>query len=234
MKYSIVIPVYKEEKNISKLINILNYTLKNARKKYEIIFIDDDSNDNSKKIFNKYKSKNNRFYIRKKKPRDLSKSVIYGFEKAKFNNLVVMDGDLQHRPKDLLKLMRIYEKKNDDIVFGSRKLINHKEANLNPLRFYASKLLNFFTNFIFRLKFKDPMSGFFIIKKKVYIKCNNKLFLVGYKILLDIIISSSKNIKIEEVFISFKSREKGFSKMRFKILLQLFSFLLFKFFYRLI
>ena len=61
MKYSIVIPVYKEEKNISKLINILNYTLKNARKKYEIIFIDDDSNDNSKKIFNKYKSKNNRF-----------------------------------------------------------------------------------------------------------------------------------------------------------------------------
>ena len=109
MKYSIIVPVYKEEKNIAKLIRKVNNELK-KKVTYELIFIDDDSDDNSNKIYKINKNKNTKFFIRKEKPRDLSKSVIYGFDKSKYNNLIVMDGDLQHNPKDILKLIKIYEK----------------------------------------------------------------------------------------------------------------------------
>ncbi len=229
MKYSIIIPIFKERKNISQLVLKLTSVLKLNKKKFEIIFVDDDSNDGSINEFNKIRANNIRFYVRTKKPRDLSKSVVYGFNKSKFNNLVVMDGDLQHRPTDLVKLMNIYEKKNFDLVIGSRKMKNYRETNLNPLRFYVSKLLNFTTNLLFDYRLKDPMSGFFIINKKVFFKVKNKLFLLGYKILLDIITSSQKKIIFKEVYINFKSREKGFSKMRLKILIQLIIFLLYKF-----
>jgi len=229
MKYSIIIPIFKERKNISQLVFKLTSVLKLNKKKFEIIFVDDDSNDGSINEFNKIKRNNLRFYVRKKKPRDLSKSVVYGLNKSKFNNLVVMDGDLQHRPNDLVKLMNIYEKKNYDLVIGSRKMNNYRETNLNPLRFYVSKLLNFITNLLFDYRLKDPMSGFFIINKKVFFKVKNKLFLLGYKILLDIITSSQKKIIFKEVYINFKSREKGFSKMRLKILIQLIIFLIYKF-----
>ena len=73
------------------------------------------------------------------------------------------------------------------------------------------------------------MSGFFIIKKKVFLQSKKKLLLMGYKILIDIILSTPKKLKIEEIIINFKMRNQGFSKMRFKILLQLILFLIIKY-----
>jgi dolichol-phosphate mannosyltransferase len=229
MNYSIIVPIYKEEKNISKLIHKIKKELK-GKIVYELIFVDDDSRDQSKNIFNKYSDKNFKFYIRKNKPRDLSKSVVYGFEKSKYNNLIVMDGDLQHNPRDILKFIKVFEKTNCDIVIGCRKLANYKKANLNPVRFIFSKSLNHVFNFIFNHKISDPMSGFFLIKKEVYNKVKTKLILLGYKILIDIILSARKNILIKEVKINFSVRDKGFSKMRLKILLQLLVFIFIKYF----
>ena len=229
MAYSIIVPIYKEKKNIHKLILKVKEEL-NKKVNYELILIDDDSNDGSKEIFYNYGNKNIKFFIRKEKPRDLSRSVIYGFEKAKFNNLIVMDGDLQHNPKDIIRLIKKYEKTKSDIVIGSRKLINYKKSNLSPLRFLLSKTINKIFNIIFNKKIKDPMSGFFLIKKKVYTKTKKKLILLGYKILMDIVLSSNKNLLIQEVNINFKIRNSGFSKMRFKILLQLVVCIIIKYF----
>tara|TARA_Y100001980_G_C14452878_1_gene236411 strand:- start:15 stop:719 length:705 start_codon:yes stop_codon:yes gene_type:complete len=230
MNYSIIVPVFKEEKNIARMISKVHSELHKKKIKYELIFVDDDSLDNSKKIFEKNKNEKTRFFIRKEKPRDLSKSVIFGSKKSKFNNLIVMDGDLQHNPKDIYKLIRKFELTNCDIVIGSRKLINYKKANLNPLRFIFSKLLNQIFNKLFNQKILDPMSGFFLIKKKIVKDVKDQLILLGYKILIDIILSSKKRLKIQEVFINFRVRDKGFSKMRLKILLQLILFILIKYF----
>lgn len=230
MNYSIIVPIYKEEKNIAKMISKVKSELNKKKINYELIFIDDDSLDNSKKIFENNKNKNTRFFVRKDKPRDLSKSVVFGFKKSKYENLIVMDGDLQHNPKDLYKLISKFKKTNCDIVIGSRKLINYKKANLNPLRFIFSKLLNYIFNLIFDKKMIDPMSGFFLIKKSVFKNAEKKLILLGYKILIDIVLSSNKNLIIKEVIINFRIRDKGFSKMRLKILLQLILFITIKYF----
>ena len=140
-----------------------------------------------------------------------------------------MDGDLQHNPKDILKLIKIYEKTKCDLVIGSRKLVNYKKSNLNPIRFIFSKTLNQIFNVIFNHKIMDPMSGFFLKKKNVYKKVKNKLILLGYKILIDIILSCKKKITIEEIEINFNVRDKGFSKMRLKILIQLVFFIILKY-----
>ena len=76
----------------------------------------------------------------------------------------------------------------------------------------------------------DPMSGFFLIRKSVFKKAEKKLILLGYKILIDIVLSSNKNLIIKEVIINFRIRDKGFSKMRLKILLQLILFIVMKYF----
>lgn len=232
MNFSIIIPIYKEKRNLPKLIISLTKILKSRGNFYEIILVDDDSDDGSLEVFKKNKKKHIRFLIRKQKPRDLSKSVVYGFKKSNYNNLVVMDGDLQHHPSDLNKMIQKFKKSNCDILIGSRDMSDYKKINLNILRFYVSKLLNLVTNLLFGLNLKDPMSGFFIIKKKIFKKSEKKLFLLGYKILLDIVISLPKNIKINEFYINFKSRNKGFSKMRLKIILQLLFFILYRFILR--
>ena len=67
MKYSIIIPIFKEKKNLTKLIKILTHKLKVSKIIYEIILIDDDSRDGTKEIFSKIKSKNTKLYIRNKK-----------------------------------------------------------------------------------------------------------------------------------------------------------------------
>ncbi len=232
MKFSIIIPTYKEKKNLPKLIISLTKALKNQKINYEIIFIDDESNDGSYEVYNKNKTGKTRFIIRKEKPRDLSKSVVYGFKKSKYDNLIVMDGDLQHHPLDLKSMIRQFKKNDCDILIGSRNMINYKKVNLSPLRFYVSKLLNLMTNFLFGLSLKDPMSGFFIIRKNILKISEKKLLLIGYKILLDIVICSPKTVRIKEFLINFKSRDKGFSKMRLRIIFQLILFLTYRFFFR--
>ena len=125
MGLSIVIPVYKEKKNLKDLITRICKSVK--EKNFEIIVIDDNSKDGSVEILQKLKSrfKKLRFFVRKKKPRDLSKSCCMGFDLSKFENILVMDGDLQHRPEEINKLYNKI-KKNYDFVIGDRGLLKKK------------------------------------------------------------------------------------------------------------
>ena len=107
-KFSVIIPTYNEKQNIALLINKIDKYLRNFF--YEIIVIDDNSEDGTKLVLKEIKSskKNFLFYIRKKEKRDLSQSLILGIKKTKFNNIIIMDGDLQHNPKYLPKIIRIF------------------------------------------------------------------------------------------------------------------------------
>ena len=227
MKFSIVIPVFNESKNLPLLINQIYKILKS--KKFELIIVDDNSNDETKYIMKKIKKKNMKFFIRKK-DRDLTKSCVFGFEKSKYKNILVMDGDLQHRPIDILKLLKVYENRKADFVIGTRKLFEKKEHNLGFLRLSASRLLILIVNFFLGRKTSDPMSGFFIFKKKIYTDNKNKLFNRGYKILMDLIYTDNKKRAIFDVGINFDTRKKGISKMNFKILIYLINMIISKFY----
>ncbi len=220
MKYSIIIPIYKEAKNILKLSYLLKKNLK--KKNYEVIFVDDNSPDNSFKEFKKIKYKNFKFLSRNKK-RDLSKSCIEGIKISKFENIVIMDGDLQHQPSCLFNMMNYYEKIKPSILVGIRKFSNLE--GLNILRKFTSLLLIFLINITLEKRTEDPMSGFFIIKKKKFLEVERKLYKKGFKILCDIIYSS-KNIKINDFEIKFKKRKYNKSKMNLSVLIHIIKLLI--------
>ena len=217
-KYSIVVPTLNESKNILDLVNGISRFL-NKKIKYEIIIVDDNSNDGSGLILNKIsrKKKNFKFFIRKEK-KDLSKSIIFGIKKTKFENLIIMDGDLQHNPKYLPILINEFQRNKLDILVATRNF--KKREGLSFVRYVVSKLLIFFINLLFKKQTSDPMSGFFLIKKKFFNKSKRKLYGKGYKILFDIILSC-KTKKILDYQIKFKIRKKNKSKMNFIVVMHL-------------
>ena len=228
MSVSIVIPVYNEKNNISLLLSKITSNIK--RIKHEIINVDDSSNDGSKDILKKLsKKKNLKIIFRKEKIRDLSKSCRDGFEKSKFDKILVMDGDLQHNPKYILKMILLMKNKNFDVIVGARDLVNSRVKSLSFFRQSASFVLIKFLNLIFGKKTIDPMSGFFLFKKKIYTKNKKLLFLKGFKILADLIYAD-RNISVKDLKINFEYRVKGTSKLNYKILIYLLQFIIFRIF----
>ena len=137
-----------------------------------------------------------------------------------------MDGDLQHNPKYIPKMINRYYSKNADLVIASRNLFYGKNPGLNNLRKFFSIILIILINILFGKKTKDPMSGFFLFKKEIYRKNKKNYFGKGYKILADILYNSSQNLKVIDYDIDFEHRLKNKSKMNFKILIILLEFLL--------
>ena len=228
MSISIVIPVYNEKNNISLLISKITSNIN--RIKHEIIIVDDSSDDGSKDILKKLsKKKNLKIIFRKEKIRDLSKSCRDGFEKSKFDKILVMDGDLQHNPKYILRMIKIMKNKNCDVVVGVRDLINSRVKSLSFFRQSASFVLIKFLNLVFGKKTIDPMSGFFLFKKKIYTQNRKLLFLKGFKILADLIYAD-RNISVKDLKINFDYRVKGSSKLNYKILIYLLQFIIFRIF----
>ena len=222
-KISIVIPALNEEKNIKPLTKKIIENLRNI--KFEIIFVDDNSVDQSKNVLlaisEKYKFFNP---LLRKKDRDLTQSCFDGIEKSKYPNILIMDADLQHNPKYIPIMLKVFNN-NNDVVVGARKLTSGKNKGLSEFRRFASVILIFFFK-IFNIKTTDPMSGFFIFKKKLYKKNKKYYFGKGFKILADILINSKDKLKTKDVYIDFNRRYESESKMSFKILVILIQFYL--------
>ena len=225
-KFSIVIPVYNEGRNLRILVPRIYKELKKF--KFELIIVDDNSTDNTVKILKRFKKKNLRHIIRREE-RDLSKSCVLGFKKTRYKNIIVMDGDLQHKPSDIKKFLNIFYRNNPDIIVGSRDLFKVKKHNLSVLRLLASRILIIIVNLLLGKKTSDPMSGFFMFKKNIFIRSQKKLIKRGYKILLDLLYIKDQKTKVIDLKINFDSRIKGKSKMSIKILFYLVSMILKKF-----
>ncbi len=143
MQFSIILPCYNESKNIKKLIIEIEQNLKGYN--YEIIFIDDKSNDNSIEIVRKLK--NNKIILEvNKKNLGQSHCIHRGVKIAKSNTIVTMDCDGQNNPKDILKLYKLYND-NDDIYLVGGIRSNRKD---NLIKIYSSKIANNIRNFILK------------------------------------------------------------------------------------
>ena len=212
---SVIIPTLNEKKNIK----TISKKLSKLKIVTEVIFIDDNSNDGTydeiKKLKNKKKFKG---YLRKDKKRDLSKSVFVGIKKAKKNNILVMDCDLQHDTDHIPLMWKNFNKFKCDIVVGSRFMRKNFSGNFGFLRSTISNLAILFINLFHGKKSSDPLSGFFLCKKKLIIKYKNTFYLNGYKILFDVLYNGVKHIKVYDQSIEFKKRSFEKSKFNFNII----------------
>ena len=158
-----------KKKNILKLLQEIKRNLKEF--KYEVIFVDDNSEDGSIEILKKIKFIDKRFdYVLHDGPRDLTQSCFQGISTAKNNLIVIMDGDLQHNPTYIKPLFYKLVQDKADLVIGSRDFENIKKNSLSFVRLTFSKILIITLKILSGKKYLDPMSGFFLFKKKNFYK----------------------------------------------------------------
>jgi dolichol-phosphate mannosyltransferase len=224
MNFSIVLAVLNEEKNIRPLITSIKKKLKDI--KYELIFVDDSSSDNTAREIKKFLKKNTKYYLRKNK-KDIAQSIIMGIQNSKYNNIITMDSDLQHNPKYLPIMIKKYENNGADFVVGVRNF--EKNKGLTTIRLLGSKALCFIYNFFLGYKVSDPMTGFSIFKKKIFTKYHSKLYGKGWKFVADLIYNK-ENFKIIELKINFDKRLYHYSKINFSVLLNVIGLFFYKFY----
>jgi len=146
MPYSIIIPIYNEERTIDKLLLSLK---KYSFSKNEILIINDGSIDGTKKILKKYNFIN---VIELKKNYGKGIAIKIGLQKSIHNETIIYDGDLELHTDGITKLMEL----NRDI--GIHSLMGTRFNNLSPFNSkfeWGNFMFTIFFNFLFQSCHKD-------------------------------------------------------------------------------
>jgi len=121
-KISIVIPLFNEEESITELAQWIDKVLKKNNLSYEIIFIDDGSNDSSWSVIKNIKTYNPNVYgIKFRRNYGKSAALNVGFSKASGDVVITMDADLQDSPDEVPELYNLITNDNYDLVSGWKK-----------------------------------------------------------------------------------------------------------------
>src|SRR3989344_3741537 len=116
-EYSIIVPGYNEEGNISILNKEIKRVMDEISKRYEIIYVNDGSRDKS---LTELRSLKNVKIITLNRNYGQATALDAGFKEARGEIVISMDGDLQNDPKDIPRLVKKLEEKNLDVVAGWR------------------------------------------------------------------------------------------------------------------
>lgn len=211
-KLSIVVPTYNESENLPKLVESLERVLKGY--KFEIIVVDDSSPDGTGEVAEKLSRKHgNVKVIHRKGKKGLASAVAEGFNYANADILGVIDADLQHPPENICRmLMEIH---GADVVIASRYVDGGRIEGWSRGRRLISKGASLLARLIFPnvRNIKDPVSGFFLLKRRALEGAN--LNPIGSKILLEILVKGTYDRVVEVPYV-FQERKKGKSKLGFK------------------
>ncbi len=215
MRLSIVVPTYNEKENILDLIGRVGKEFKSHRIDGQLIIVDDNSPDGTGEVAESARKTYPFLRVLHRKGKlGLSSAVLEGWEISNGEALGVMDADLSHPIERIHELFKAIESNEADIAVGSRYVRGGKIEGWSFYRKLMSRgatlLAKIFTNV------KDPMSGFFIIRKEC-IKGKN-FDAKGFKILLEVIMKSGCT-RIKEVPITFVDRKAGKSKAGMKEIL---------------
>lgn len=143
MKFSIIIPLNNEELNIENLYNEIILSIEKTDYIYQIILIDDASDDNTLNIINKLKENNKNLIdisiLHNNNNIGQSLSLVKGIKSSKYDTIVTLDGDGQNNPKDILNLLSIYKANKNLKLIGGLRL----KRSDNFMKIYSSKIANF-------------------------------------------------------------------------------------------
>jgi len=215
-KTALIIPTLREAANIPALLDRVRAALDPAGVNYEILLVDDDSQDGTEETVAEISRKDPRvqLLVRKGK-RGLSGAVLHGWMHTDAPIVGVMDADLQHPPELLPELISTVFG-GTDLVIGSRYTEGGGLGSWNPIRKLISAAAVWVTWPIQRsgLRAKDPMSGFFFVRRD----CLNGIDFqeAGFKLLLEILVRA-RLASVHEVPFAFGQRFRGASKANMKV-----------------
>ncbi len=206
---SIIVPTYREAENLRVLLPRIAATLKPTGLAYEVLIIDDGSDDNPQAAVREAADCPAELVVRTGL-RDLSLAVLEGLRRARGRTFLVMDADLSHPPERIPDLLAALETGPGDFVIGSRFAAGggtkdwggHRRLNSYVATLLCRPLIG---------GVRDPMAGFFALRRETFERAEG-LDPIGYKIGLELI-CRCRCRHVVEVPITFANRRAGRSKL---------------------
>lgn len=214
---SLVVPTYNEVGNVVLLVEKLTGLLDRiCPNDYELIIVDDDSPDQTWEIARSLLCEYpNLRVMRRTTERGLSTAVIRGWQASRGRLLGVIDGDLQHPPEVLEKLLGELVS-GSDLAVASRHVVGGGISEWSVFRRMTSRGAQILGLMIAPRvvgRVSDPMSGYFMVRRSSV--TNQILNPQGYKILLEIL-GRGEIEHISEVGYVFQERQDGESKVTWR------------------
>lgn len=215
MDLSIIVPTFNEGPNVDELLRRIGETLEG--RVFEVIFVDDSSDDTPAVIAAAAERAGFpvRLIHRDVPTAGLGGAVVEGFRVATSRWCLVMDGDLQHPPEDIPRLIERAERGDVEVVIASRYASGGTSKGLaDATRTAVSRASTALTKAMFPRKLAgctDPMTGFFLLDTDAVDL--DALRPRGFKILLEIL--ARRQLRLDEVPFDFAQRYAGQSKATF-------------------
>ena len=213
MKTLIISPTYNERKNIKQLVDMVI----GENPEMHLLIVDDNSPDGTgdkvKKLQTKYK---NLYLETRPKKLGLGTAYIFGFKWAlekKYENIIQMDADLSHNPKDLPRMIDKLQKY--DLIIGSRYINGISVVNWPLRRLMLSYGANAYSRVITGMPIMDGTGGFKAWKSSVLSSIDlDSVKSQGYSFQIEMNFRAwVKKFNIKEIPIIFSDRTIGQSKM---------------------
>ncbi len=209
---AVVLPTYNERDNIPEVIARLETALTGLR--WEAIFVDDDSPDGTAQAVLAHARRDSRIRLLQRiGRRGLSSACIEGMMATSANCIAVMDADLQHDEKVLPQMLARLRAESLDVVVGTRNASGGSMGDFDRTRVWLSRLGERVSHSVSRCKLTDPMSGFFLLRRSFLLEVVRTLQGSGFKILVDLVASSQRQVRLGEVGYTFGVRHHGESKL---------------------
>lgn len=201
---SIVVPIYNEEGNVRELHREIVEVCERERYTYEVIFIDDGSEDGTGRICKELAPLK---YIRMRKNFGQTAAMDAGIKAAQYDYIVTMDGDLQNDPEDIPHLVQYLKEKDLDIVSGWRK--NRKDS---PMKKFTSRGANFLRGIIVKDNIHDSGCSLKIYRRE----CFDHINLYGEMHRFIPALLKIKGFTVGEIVVNHRPRTSGVTKYNWK------------------
>ena len=196
MTYSIIIPIYNEERTLPILLKKLKY----LDKSLQIIIVDDGSNDQTQAFL---KDQDRFKIIRNEINQGKGASIRNGISLAKNDNIILIDGDIEVDIEEIPILINRYEKSDKNVLIGVRWNKNSK------IKYEINSLGNYFINSVFNLLYRSNLNDVLCCVKILNTKLIRSLDIKsnGFSIEVETMAKLvKKNISFEEVKITYNRR----------------------------
>ena len=212
-KLSVIIPCYNEKKTIQAILKKIIESLNNYKiVDYEIIIVDDSSNDGTKELLNEIKNKEKMIIFFHETNLGKGAAIQTAIQHITGDVTIIQDADLEYDPYDYNKLLLPFFETNADVVYGSRFLGGGKYTRIHFFWHYlANKILTFFCNSLINLNLTDMETGYKVFKSSILksITLQEKTFAFEPEITIKL---SKKGCKFYEVPITYNGRSYEYGK----------------------
>lgn len=205
-KISVIIPCFNEVNTISKIIQSVEQCLVELKLNFEIIVIDDCSNDGSILKLEDLEKNKKIILLKHEKNYGKGSAIKTGLNKVRGDIVIIQDSDLEYNPIDFKKLLLPFYEADADVVYGSRFLGGDRYVRIHFFWHYlANKILTFLCNVATNLNLTDMETGYKVFKtnKISNINIQEKSFGVEPELTIKL---AKKKCKFFEVPISYNGR----------------------------